>query len=107
VRVSPEVLKELASWDKRIVFFTPVENPITSLNGLSYEEIAMWGMELFEKYKQLFRVVGEPKEEGRVIGDVNNIFTKNPELRLFITWDTFEKGIVGTGGGIKILFEQK
>ncbi len=67
----------------------------------------MWGAELFERYKQLFRIVGEPKEKGRVIGDANNIFMNNSELRLFITWDTFEKGVVGTGDGIKILFEQK
>jgi hypothetical protein len=107
VKVSPEVMKELSSWDERIVFFTSVEDPITSLNGLSEDEIAMWGFELFENYKQLCRAVGEPKETGRIIGDVTTIFMKNPELRLFITWDEFEKDIVRTGGGIRIRFEQR
>ena len=107
IKVSSEVMQELSSWDGRIVFFTSATNPITDLSGLSGDQIAMWGMELYENFKQLFRVIGEPKETGRVIGDVAGIFTKNPDLRLFITWDTFEKDILDTGGGIRIRFEQK
>ena len=105
VKVSPEVMEELSSWDTDIAFFTSAQNPITSLKGLSEDEIAMWGFELFGNYQQLFQVVGEPKEKGNVIGDVANIFTKNPDLRLFITSKEFEEDVVGSGGGIKVQFE--
>jgi hypothetical protein len=107
VKVSAEVMQELSTWDEGIAFYTSATDPITDLSGLSENQIAMWGGELFPNYTQLFGVVGEPKATGKVIGDVANIFTKNPDLRLFITWDSFEEDIVDTGGGIRIRFEQK
>ncbi len=100
-------MRELETWDKKIVFFTSAVNPITSLNGFPEDAVAMWGGELFENYKRFFRTVGEPREKGRVIGDVENIFTKNPEVRFFITWEQLEKYVVGTGGGVRVRFEPK
>lgn len=111
VKVSQKVMKELASWDKEIVFYTSARNPITSLNGLLDNEIAMWGsIGLVKYYQKLFHAVGEPKEreEGytRVsfIGDVANAFTKSQRRRLFITLGECED-IVKTGGGVRIHFE--
>jgi hypothetical protein len=108
VKVSPAVMKEISSWDNRWVCFTSAKNPIHSLNGLTYEQIATSSdEELSDIYRRLFIAVGEPKELHIVFNPtVADIFIKNPELRLYIAAEVWEKYIT-QNGGVKIRFETK
>jgi hypothetical protein len=87
------------------------------------EEVALQNIPIStfgENVIKLFRLAGLDTMEAtdgsgqkytitRVI-DVNenaNLFITNPKLRFFATWDIFEKDIVDTGGGVKIIFTYK
>jgi hypothetical protein len=125
INLTPVIIKEVSSWDKRIVFFTSAMNPLTTLEDITNyrEEVALQNIPistLGENVIKLFRLAGLHTMEAtdgsgqkytitRVI-DVNenpDLFIKNPKLRFFATWDIFEKNIVDTGGGVKIIFTYK
>jgi hypothetical protein len=108
VSVSPEVMEVLSSWDEGIVFFTSAQTPIASLQGLTADEVGLWGAELMPNYLDLFQVVGEPKESARLTGTghFDELFTAHAELRFFITWESeVTELITKEGGGLKIRFE--
>ena len=105
VIVSQDVKDEIDSWDffsGEIAFYTPAANPVTSLRGLSADEIRLRGptdveflaqltprnaQDLFVASSRLFEAVGEPKiEHLATFGDADNLFIDFPEIRLFVTW---------------------
>jgi hypothetical protein len=107
VKATPETLERLASWDKGIVFYTSGKDPISSLSDVSIAkgEVGTWGIELSSQVAEL---LGQDIRGMRVIGDVGDgttLFHSNPGLRLFVTSDKFERPIVTSGGGARIVFE--
>lgn len=118
IRVKPDVVKNLTTWDTNIVFLTSAAKPIRSLDEIPKRggEVGTWGGELYLPVLQLFKQAGVQiyKPDGstfavpfRTIGDSyhGKLFIENPNLLLFVTHREFVRPIITTGGGIEVRFE--
>lgn len=109
VEVSTAAMSRLAKFDTAVVFFTSRANPIKRLDDLTgtTKEVGMWGFELYGNMKELLAGTAAKDKYG-IIGDAHfpELFTKNPQLRIFATWSTNpdHTTIAATGGGIRIKF---
>jgi len=111
IKVSSATMQEISTWDNNIVFFTSAKNPISSLSEVSVSEgeIGTWGVDI-NQVGRFLKTTGQDLIGLKMIGDVGEetkLFTDNPKLRLFITLDDFEKYILDTGGGVKVIFEEE
>jgi hypothetical protein len=111
IKVGSETMQEVSSWGDEIVVFTSAKNPINSLGEISVSdgEAGMWGPNPNVVIKFL-KTFGQDMFGLQMIGDVGEgtkLFCDNPELRLFITSADFEKYILDTGCGIKVIFEEE
>lgn len=99
VVVGQEVLDLIAKWDAGaqgvpvtlttrpipypICFYTPVANPIVSLNGLKPEDVMCWSGELMEYYIDFMDAAGIKDEGGKKVESVmvtgvgNRVFTQD------------------------------
>ncbi len=98
IKADSVVLGTIQSWDKRIWFFTSKKEPLKSLKGLTHDQIAVWGAELYDQVKQFYKAIGIPDTVSSVsiLGTGNPIFSgmENPP-RLFITWSGHESQLEG------------
>ena len=93
VEASKEFLELIKTWDEKIWFFTPQDNPIRSLKGLARNDIACWGTEHFERMKALFNVLGIEGEGVRVLGDGS--YNDGDKPVLYITWSNNAPNLQG------------
>lgn len=110
IKASAETMQQISSWGDNIVVFTSATNPISSLEEVSVSkgEVGMWGPNPNE-VKNFLQTIGQDLIGLKMIGAVGEgttLFCDNPELRLFITLPDFEKNILDTGCGIKVVFEE-
>jgi len=91
------VVDEISRWDKRIWFFTSKSAPVRTLDGLTPDDIAGWGLEIcahIAKFREL--ATGVKGVQGvHMIGTGNAIFTRANPPRIFITWSGQEKNLTG------------
>ncbi len=111
IKASSETMQEISSWGDKYVIFTSAQNPISSLDEISVSdgEVGTWGPNpnIVKSFLQTF---GQDIFGLQMIGDVGEgtkLFCDNPELRLFITSAEFEKYILDTGCGVKVIFEEE
>ncbi|MDI1337933.1 MAG: hypothetical protein PSU94_17265 [Lacunisphaera sp.] len=85
IPASPAFIELLKSWDPQIWFFTPLDKPLRSLDGLKRESVACWGMEHFQRMQDLFRVLNLPGDGVKVMGD--GAYNDTPDRPLlYVTW---------------------
>ena len=105
VLVSSEAMDVISSWNSSINAFTPANNPVTNLKGLTANDVGFWnnsrlGMGLYEEVAKLLSAdLGSPWKDG-LYGkpDVNKAF---PSLRIYFTDDSITK----IDGAAKVIFQ--
>ena len=130
IKVSPEVMKELATWDTKWRFFTPAANPLSVLADVVTNnfDIGGQGLDGGSRISRFLALAGVPVQETVSVGPgvseirykvkvrgignglFNKLFIDNPNLRLFLAYinnEEEEKDITGPGGGIKLVFQEE
>lgn len=111
VKTSAETMQAVSTWQGEIIILTPADNPVGNLNELSVSggEVGMWGPNPNE-VKKFLGTFGQSLPGLQMIGDVGEgtrLFCDNPNLRLFITQPDYEKYILDTGCGVRVLLEEE
>jgi hypothetical protein len=97
------------SWADGIRAFTPVDNPVSGLKGLTAESTGFWnnsklGFDLYHAVQELFNADGEPKDEGiYACPDAANVFTECPSIKIYFTDDSVDSVV----GGIRVVFKSE
>lgn len=95
VKTTKEAVEFVNTWDKNVYLFMPADDPITTLGGLTKEDFACWGMELFKNLDSLLAILKIPNEGIRLIGDGAYNDAGDNKPKVYITWNTYEKSLVG------------
>jgi len=107
IPVQEDALDYIASdCPKDVVFFTSASNPITSLEGLKDNEIAIWGLELLSCVQGARQIIDKAEPHGLQVigtGNADAKFDQNATLRLFVTHEDYAEDIID-GGGVRIIF---
>jgi hypothetical protein len=106
IRVSPEAMAVIASWNKSVQAFTSATHPLTQLSGLTATDVGIWnasrlGPDLYQRVVNLLDNLGTPWQ-GRIfeITDVQTAFTTRG-VDLLFTDNTTTK----VEGGVRVVFE--
>jgi hypothetical protein len=107
VLVSPEAMDVFSSWDATIRAFTPADNPVTDLSGLSASEIGFWnnsylGWDLYDEVVGfLSAVYGSKWEDGLyACPDLTEAFS-SCSLRIYFT----DASITKMTGAAAVIFQ--
>lgn len=105
VLVSSDAMDVISSWNSSINAFTPANNPVTNLKGLTANDVGFWnnsrlGMGLYEDVVKLLSAdLGTPWKEGLYAKpDVNKAF---PSLRIYFT----DNSITEIDGAARVTFQ--
>ena len=106
VLVSPQAMNVISSWDSSIQAFTPANNPVTNLIGLTSSDVGFWnnsqlGSELYNEVIRLLNNLGPPWEDGLyACPQVNEAFS-SCSLRIYFT----DNSITDVDGGVRVIFQ--
>ena len=85
VKVNSNVIDLLKTWDINIWFFTPMAKPVSSIEGLTRNEFACWGIDLFQKMQDLYKTLELGGEGVKLMGDGAYNDELNKPL-IYVTW---------------------
>lgn len=95
VETTKEAVEFVNTWDQNVYMFMPADNPITTLDGLTKEDFACWGMELFGNVDSLLLILEIPRDGIRLVGDGAYNDAGDNKPKVYITWNTYEKSLIG------------
>jgi len=110
VLVSPEAMDLISSWDSSIHAFTPANNPVTNLLGLTTQKVGYWNWSrksksLYNRVVELLSAALGTPWEGGLYGcpNVNEAFLSDVScsLRIYFTDDS----ITEVDGGARVIFQ--
>ena len=106
IKAGEQVLAVIGEWDPELWFFTSRKQPLRTLEGLTRDEIACWGGELFQNVLDFREAIGIPTDNKNLgvhvvgLGQKKKIeelipYGLDKPVRLFITWSSLAPRLEG------------
>jgi hypothetical protein len=106
VMVNQAAMEIISTWDSGIVAFTPADNPVTTLTGLTPAEVGFWNNSRlgFDLYNEVVKILmaDQGAWDGGLFGcpNVDEAFTSCP-CRIYFTDDSITK----IDGAASVIFQ--